>query len=150
MIVRALSVDEIVQEPELHGLFAVYAQESSIAGLPPFNPDIEHYRKLEALDMMRLFAAYRDEILVGFLSMLISFAPHYGEKIAVAESFFVAPEHRKSGAGLSLLRAAEEAARALGAVGFFVSAPVGGKLAAVMEATPAYRETNRVFFRKLV
>ena len=149
MIIKSLSVDEIAQDPSLPGLFAAYAWESAIDGMPSYNPQIDYYRQMESLNLMRLFGAYHDDTLAGFLCMVISFVPHYGVKIASTESFFVAAEYRKSGAGLSLLRAAEDASKALGAVGFFVSAPAGGKLATVMDAMPAYQETNRVFFRGL-
>ena len=36
-----------------------------------------------------------------------------------------------------------------GAVGLLVSAPTGGSLAAVLERSKGFRETNRVFFREL-
>ena len=68
--------------------------------------------------------------------------------LAVVESYFVASKHRKSGAGLALLREAERIASDRGAHALLVSAPHGGRLADVMPRV-GYRETNRVFFRSL-
>ena len=65
---------------------------------------------------------------------------------AITESFFVAKVHRDSGAGLKLLRAAEQKARALGSPGLLVSAPFGGTLVQVLPRA-GYTETNRVFFK---
>ena len=80
--------------------------------------------------------------------LLVPVLPHFGRKVGVSESYFVAAEYRKTGAGLRLLHAAEEAAREAGAVGVLVSAPTGGILERVMPGV-GYRETNRVFFKGL-
>jgi GNAT superfamily N-acetyltransferase len=87
--------------------------------------------------------------MVGFLVLLVSVVPHFGVTIATTESFFVARAARKSGAGLMLRNEAERIARGIGAVGLFISAPVGSRLAEVMGKTKGWRETNRVFFRGL-
>lgn len=149
MIVRKLTVAEIEREPNLAELLNGYAQESAIIGMPGYNAQIESYRSMEALHILHVFGSYSGQELTGFLCLLLTFIPHYGVKIATTESYYVSQEHRKSGAGLALLREAELCAAEYGAAGFFISAPIGGKLAQVMEAMPAYRETNRVFFRKL-
>lgn len=129
-------------------LLAEYAAEASIAGLPAPQPDERSYFRLEANGVLHPLAAYdADERMVGFIVLLVSLNPHYGVKLGVIESFFVASEHRGSGAGLRLLRAAEACAEAQGAAGLLVSAPIKGRLADVLDAHDAYNETNRVFFR---
>lgn len=149
MIIRQATIDEINQAVGINTVLAAYAAESSIEGMPSINPQIDHYKAMEGAGYLQAFAAYDDDVLVGFLFLLVTLVPHYGVKIATTESYFVLPEYRKSGAGIKLLRQAESYAAEQGAAGFFVSAPLGGKLAQVMEAMPAYRETNRVFFREI-
>lgn len=148
-VVRKITVDELSRKPNIVELLDAYAAESSISGMPAYNAQMDTYRALENAQLLHLFGSYSGEILTGFLCMLSTFIPHYGVNIATTESYFVAQEHRNTGAGLKLLRHAEEFAKTLGVAGFFVSAPKGGKLADVMSAMPAYRETNRVFFRRL-
>lgn len=96
-----------------------------------------------------MIGAYLDDILVGFCHVLVSLNPHYSALLAVTESLFVAAAHRGTGAGLALLREAENVARERGAAGMLVSAPTGGTLAAVLEHSKGFRETNRAFFRGL-
>lgn len=130
-------------------LFAGYAAESSIAALGPARPQAATYRAMEEYGLLYLIGAWRDGHMVGFISFLVSELPHYGQRTATAESYYVAPEHRQGGVGLKLLHAAEALAKEVGAVGFFVSAPMGGRLAEVMPRI-GYKETNRVFFRGLM
>lgn len=60
---------------------------------------------------------------VGLFAMLLF--PHYfsGEKTAQELMWYVEPEHRAGGAGLQLLRQAEEMARGTGATRFQLTAP---------------------------
>lgn len=147
--IRRIVFDDARCDPEFQKLVDEYAEESSIAGMPEKNVDDAAYRSMEQLGMLHAFAAYDDEKLVGFISVLVAPIPHYSAKIGSTESFFVAKEYRKTGLGLRLLRIAEKAAKESGAVGFFVSAPYGGRLADVMPRIAGYSETNRVFFRSL-
>jgi GNAT superfamily N-acetyltransferase len=87
--------------------------------------------------------------VIGFLTLICIPLPHYSVPVAVSESFFVASVHRATGAGLALIREAERIARGLGALGLLISAPAEGRLAAVLDAKPDYRPTNRVFFKGL-
>jgi hypothetical protein len=72
--------------------------------------------------------------------------PHFGKMVGVAESYFVAAAHRKTGAGTQLRQAAEAAAAAAGAVGMLITAPSGGRLEQVMPRV-GYRETGLTFFK---
>lgn len=141
--------DDACCNPEFQKLVDEYAEESSISGMPEKKVDETAYRSMEQIGMFYAYAAYDDEKLVGFISFLVTPIPHYSAKIGSTESFFVSSEYRKTGLGLKLLRKAEQLAEEVGAVGFFVSAPYGGRLAEVMPRVSGYRETNRVFFRSL-
>lgn len=140
---------EIYAAANAAALWAEYAAESSIPELGPHDPQIPIYQNLEDAGVMTVFGAFLGEELAGMITVLISVVPHYGRKIATTESFFVCAKARSSGAGVKLLKAAEDYARAAGAVAFFVSAPAGGRLERVMPHW-GYRESNRVFVRGLV
>ena len=136
---------------ELPALLDEYAQESSIAGLPPAKPDELGYLRMERSGFASIVAATVNGALVGFITLIVTPNPHYaGAKLGVVESFFVGQAHRKSGAGQLLRKEAEEIAKRKGVVGLLMSAPLGGKLARVLELDRNYRETNRVFFRSFV
>ncbi len=148
--VRKCSFLEFGAFTALPALVGEYAQESSIEGLPAPGYHEAHYLRLERAGVAQLIVALIDGELVGFAIVLVSVNPHYDQKLAVFESYFVAKAHRKSGAGLKLRTAAEHHAIEQGAIGFLVSAPNDGALARVMERDKRYRATNRVFFRSLV
>ncbi len=142
------SVAEIEAAGRFRKLAAEYAAESAIAGLPPPNARREAYLHLERSGALHMISATKDGQLIGLIAVLMAVLPHYGVPVAVSESFFVAKAHRKTGAGLKLLRAAEDKARALGSPGLLVSAPFEGDLFQVLPRV-GYRETNRVFFKSV-
>jgi GNAT superfamily N-acetyltransferase len=132
----------------LPALLAEYADEAAIDGLPAPASRIETYRHLEQVGALHTISAVRDGRLVGFITLVAPVMPHYSVPLAVSESFFVARADRCGGAGLKLLRAAEDKARALGSPGLLVSAPYRGDLFRVLPRV-GYRETNRAFFKKV-
>jgi GNAT superfamily N-acetyltransferase len=80
--------------------------------------------------------------------VVLSQAPHYRDIIATTESLFVEKKMRVTGAGLALIRAAEEVALHKGCNALFVSAPAGGQLEKLMPKLK-YRESHKVFARVL-
>ena len=147
-MIRSLPVSSIMGDPSFPDLVAEYAAESAIAGLPPPNARMQTYLHLEALGMLHAFGAIHGNTLVGFISLLAPILPHYGITIAVCESFFVAADYRHTGAGLRLLKAAEEKTKELGSPGLFVSAPYKGKLFEVLPRR-GYTETSRIYFKQV-
>lgn len=146
--IRRITIAELEQAPFLDEFIAAYGDESSIPEIGDPEPCFETYRAMEASGVLHVLGAFAPD-LVGVASVLVFGLPHYaGRKIASMESIFVMPSARRSGAGLGLLRAAEQCAREQGAKALMVSAPVGGRLAAVMSKTE-YRETSRVFAKGL-
>jgi GNAT superfamily N-acetyltransferase len=142
------TIAEIMEDQAFAGLVAEYASESAIDGLPPPAAQLATYRQLESSGALHALAARYDGSLVGFVTLLAPVLPHYGVTVAVSESFFVARARRRTGAGLALLRAAEALARRLGSPGLLVGAPSGGALARILPRR-GYRETNRVFFKRV-
>lgn len=144
--VRQIRLAEFWSAPNIDALLDEYARESAIEGLPHPAPHRELYAVLEERGALHMLAVYQDDLLVGFLVLLVSLNPHYGQVLAVTESFFVASTYRKAGGGLQLLAMAEALAKEHGAIGMFVSAPLDSRLAKVMPGV-GYRETTRAFFR---
>lgn len=144
--IRKISISDVEAAPNIAALLAEYASESAIQGLPPPAAKMAQYKQIESACVLHTFGAYLDDLLVGFITVLTSILPHYSVPISTSESFFVAKEHRKAGAGLLLLHEAERFAQGVGSKGLLVCAPTGSTLASVLEGV-GYRETNRVFFR---
>jgi len=148
LTVEACPLADIVAAAAFPRLATEYERESLIDGMPPPAPDWDAYAALEAAGLLHGIAASVEGELVGFVAVLLAKLPRYARPIAVTESFFVARAHRRTGAGLRLLRAAEDQARALGCPALLVSAPSEGVLAKVLPRR-GYAETNRVFFKEL-
>lgn len=146
--IRPCSVADLCDAPNIGALLAEYGAECSIPGLGQVSPQFETYRIMEHVGLAQMFGAWHGADLIGFLIVIQNELPHYGQAVAVSESYFVASDHRKSGAGLALLKAASDHARETGAKGLFVSAPIGGKLAEVLPGL-GFTETNRVFFKPM-
>lgn len=146
LVVRQCAVADILQAPNIDLIAEEYAIESSIKGMPHPVGKMGMYYQLEALGVLRAFGAFVDDLPVGFITVLSTTMPHYGVYLSVSESFFVMKAHRKTGAGLRLLRMAEDCARDIGAPGLLVSAPYGGVLADVLPHT-GYAPSNTVFFK---
>lgn len=145
-MIRPSTVAELEAAPAFPDLLAEYAAESAIKGLPAPSARMETYRHLERTGFLHVLAAWMGNTLTGFITVLAAPLPHYGRTVAVSESFFVAREHRGTGAGLKLLRGAEDLAAKLGSPGLLVSAPFEGDLFKVLPRV-GYVETNRVFFK---
>lgn len=145
--IRKCSAAEIRGNPAFPALAAEYKAEAAIAGLPDPDEKAASYGVLESSGCFNIYGAFLDGRLIGFVTVITPIIPHYGAAVGVTESCFVAQAHRKSGAGLKLLRAAETHARKAGAPGLLVSAPYAGRLAQILPRL-GYRETNRVFFKE--
>lgn len=146
--IRRCAVAEVLAQPNFEALVAEYAAESSLDGLPAPQPQWSTYEALERSGMAYPLAAFVDDVLVGFLVLVVSVNPHYGIPLGVTESFFVSPDARGTGAGDGLRSAAEHQAREVGAVALLVSAPFGGRLERVLPRH-GYEQTNTVWMRRL-
>lgn len=147
-IIKRCTLDQIEAAQNLPALLEEYGAESSIDGLGKQDMQGDTYRALEATGLLHIAGAWVGEELAGFIAVLVSVLPHYGKKVCISESYFVASAHRKSGAGLLLLKEAERIGEEHGAAGVLLSAPTGGRLASVLPAR-GYRQTNDVFFKPL-
>jgi GNAT superfamily N-acetyltransferase len=144
--IRKIRLHEIETDTALPALCKEYENEARIEGMPLINVQNHIYHQIESTGSFVLFGAYHDGKLIGFLSILVTLAPHYGTLSAMGESFFVGKLYRKTGAGLKLLAAAEKFSEQIGAPGFLCSARVESVLSKVLPRR-GYKETNRVFFK---
>lgn len=146
-VIRPLTVDEFESSGRMEDLIAEYSAISALEDLPPINPSMQMYRELEAIGMYRMFGAYQDETLVGFIGFLVSVLPHYSVKVATCESCFVAKEYRSTGAGLKLLRHAKREAKKIGVTGMFASAIHGSLYERVLPSL-GFRSVTNLFFQR--
>lgn len=146
--IRPCTATALVTHPAFPALRAEYAAEAAVAGLPDPQEKLELYQLMEGSGALQVYGAFLGDEPVGFVAVLAPVLPHYGRTIAVSESLFVAAAHRKTGAGLALIRTAERHARAVGSPGLLVSAPTGGRLATLLPRL-GYHETNRAFLKRM-
>jgi GNAT superfamily N-acetyltransferase len=143
------TVADIEAAPNLPQLLAEYAAESAIPELAEgAAAQVETYRQLEAAGMLHPIAASLDGELIGFVFVLISVLPHFGRKVALGESIFVARAARGTGAGVRLKDAAEALACECGAQAILFSAPIDGSFEAVLPHH-GYRAVSTAFFKEL-
>lgn len=149
VVVRPCTYSDVEAAPAFGVMLDEYGDESSVTASWRPVPQGDTYRALEAAGVLHVLGAFDGDVLVGFLSILVTVLPHFGRRAAVTESFFVAPVARKTGAGLALLHKAETLAASLGAEGLLVSTPIDGALDHVMACSSSYRPSNRVYFKEL-
>ena len=148
MNIVKIKISDTWEAPNWPQILMEYALEASIEGMPTTAPNKELYTKLEGLGVIHTFGAFLDKMLIGYITVMAVPGTHYETAtIFSTESFFVLKEHRKTGAGLRLLRAAETLAKGLRAPGLLVSARVDNSLPQVLGSC-GYKETNRVFFKR--
>lgn len=147
--IRRRTFSQVSREKGFDALLAEYAQECGIQGLPEPAPRFETYRMLDTSTMFFGLGAYLDDKLIGFAAVLAPLMPHYGRSIATMESIFVTRAYRrKTGAGMALLREAQEIAREIGSPAIMISAPTESPLERVLPKL-GFRATNTVFMRTL-
>lgn len=142
------SIADLEAAPNIFELLDEYAAESAIAGMPPPAVNSESYKLMERTGALHTFTARVDGELIGYITILLTILPHYSVKIGISESWFVTKSQRKTGAGMKLLKAAEEFAEAGGAPGVLVSVPVSGALPEIMPSA-GYAPVNMIFFKRL-
>lgn len=148
LTIRYCTVDEVAHAPNIDELVAEYVEESHQVEVPQPDPQWDHYRMMQAAKIFQYIGAFKGHKLIGFIGVVTSKLPHHGKAVSVTESFFVAKQFRSTGAGIKMLRAAEEHAKAFGSPCLVVSAPHNGVLEAIMPRL-GYREAQRIFIRSL-
>lgn len=148
IVIRQCKVADIQRASNIEALIVEYASESHSSELPPPNAQWGYYQALEDAGSYQAIGAFVGDALVGFVGILNNKLPHHGATLAITESFFVLKEHRKQGAGLKLLHAAEEYASDIGSPCLMVNTPHGGSLERVMPRM-GYRQSHSTFVRSV-
>lgn len=146
--IRTASLAELIGAPNFQQLIDEYAAESAMPEIGTPCADLAMYQAIESAGLLSVACALHDDVIVGFIVLLVNRLPHYGKTIATTESFFVTPTYRKGGVGQRLLSLAERMAKEKGAEAILVSAPKGGRLEPVMP-TWGYRASNTVYAKAL-
>jgi predicted acetyltransferase len=140
--IRPCSFEEIEQSSYLADEYSGYALD----GMPPVNVQWHQYRAMAEAGVIVALGAYLDDVLAGFVTLLVNNSLHYGVKTVITESFFVGSRYRSSGAGLNLLVAAQDYAKAVEAAGLIVAAPVGKELSEFLPKL-GYVASHTIFFK---
>ena len=148
--VKEIHLDGLTKDSAFEELIAEYTAESANQEMPAISPNLDLYYKLNSFNVLKVIGAYLDDVLIGFACVLVSPNLHYSTNIGTFESFFVKKEHRNTGAGLLILKKAEEISKENNCVALYVSAPMEGPLTGMLEGKKNYREVNRIFFRSLL
>ncbi len=75
-------------------------------------PDKDKYKALQAAGILKLIAAYEEDLMVGYIALLISPNLHYmNDVFAYVDVIFVKESHRNSRVGLRLIDTAERYCR---------------------------------------
>lgn len=148
--VRPCTIRALFAAPEFAALCDEYTAECALLGMPRPNPSMEAYEQLEGIGVLHPYGAFCGGVLVGFVTLLVAPVPHYGgTPIVVTESLFVASRHRKTGAGMKMLRAAQQFTQDHSIPVMQVSAPHGSRLEKVLPRL-GYEHTNSIFTKRFV
>ncbi len=148
LVIRQCKVADIQHAPNVEVLMQEYVSESHAVELPAPNVQWGHYQALEDAGIFSVIGAFSGDDLIGFVSIISNKLPHHGAALSITESFFVAKEHRKQGAGIKLLHAAEQYASDIGSPCLLVNAPHGGSLERVLPHM-GYRQSHSTFVRSV-
>lgn len=147
--IKPISYADILKAPNAQELIDAYSAECSIPEIGASHPQSDMYALLESNGALHAFGVYKGEILIGFAAVLTSVLPHYGRRVAMVESIFVAKDHRVGHAGRLLMLAIEQFADERNCEAILYSAPADSRFDHFLDLLPAYRETNHVYCRRL-
>jgi GNAT superfamily N-acetyltransferase len=146
LVIQPVTIDEIFNSPIFPQLLDEYIEEGTRdPSLLGSLPNREAYLYLERNGMIAPLGVFFDGGLVGFCIVMFSGNLHASNRlVASTESLFVGSAWRAGGAGIKLLRAAEQLAIDRGSTGLYVTAPAGGRLEKVLPRI-GFHEVSRVF-----
>lgn len=113
----------------------------------PLAIDHAKFRAMEEADMLRIYVARLDGLIIGYAAFVIGTSLHYSIKQAQCDVIYVDPDTRTVGIGLRLLRHCEQALRAEGVVLVWhhqkVAHPALGRVLEHMDYTHAENYWNK-------
>ena len=143
--IEPVSVSEFFAH-DVHSLIDEYRIECANDAFGSAQPSRSYYESLEKQGMLYPAVAKTNKgKVVGFVVIDVYAVPHFeGKTMATIESIFLSREYRKGRAGIALIHWAQQTALSNGAVGVYISAPVGSRLEKL--ASLIATKTNSVFF----
>lgn len=130
-MIEQLTVEELCARPGFDSMIEEYAK-LAIKGMPKPFFSTDNYLPMESAGILTIWCAMYEGVVVGFASCIISKIPHYGVKIAIAESVFVRESVRRLGLGIRFLKAIELHALNMGVPAVFASCPIGSEYEKVL------------------
>lgn len=146
-VITVAPMCDIFDDGSFDALIKEYADESVIEELKGYSHNRRMYQKLQDLGFAEAITARKSGILIGAVIMMITEPPHYSQKIAVIDSYFVGKKHRSAGVGLHLLKKASAVAIEKNCIGLFASAPVDSRLETLLSLKKDFRHTHSLFFK---
>lgn len=144
MQIRQVPASVIFDSPSFLKSSIDYATESGNPCFGEANPQIDKYLVLEDMDRMKASAAFEDDVIVGFVAVIVSPHLHYGTEIATIDTLWLDQSHRKGSAGLRLIREAQRLAKEeFGVDNLLCSAPAGSRLSTLLAKIA--RKTDECF-----
>ncbi len=140
---QAVLVDLEALVPLFDGYRQFYGQASDLAGAKAFLA--ERFKHGESA----LFVAEEEGTTVGFTQLYPSFSSASMARTFVLNDLFVAPHGRRKGVGEMLLRAAEEYARAVGAIRLALSTAVTNTAAQALYEATGWRRDEKFYVYNL-
>lgn len=107
-MIQSIHYKEILKNKSL---LEEYAKDCLVKG---YNPQEQIYENMYTAGVLHCLGDYREGVLAGFVSIIVSVMPHNGNRIAVIESIFCLHEYRNLGIGFHLIQAARDKAKDLG------------------------------------
>ena len=145
LTVRRVTPDEVASSPEFERLTRQYFDECGNKAYDGPMPTIDQYRDLHKSGALHVSGLFDGSALVGFVCVLLVNYMHFSKPCASVESIYLDPAFRATRGGFMLFEAARGMAKELGAVGLYLSAPVGSRLDRIARAK-RWRQTDSVFF----
>ncbi len=146
--IKAISIPQLQTADNINALLDAYVQESALSVMPEPIPDWESYTSIEESGGLIVHGVYEEDILVGFMVVMLCYAAQYSATIGNTMALFVLPEYRKFGTGKKLVDSVAEAASRRGATALAIGAPSESRLAKAAESM-GFKETNRIYLREM-
>lgn len=147
--IKQYTIPELFYSINFPNLVEEYVKECLTEGLLDPCIKFETYKKLEETSNYKVFVAIKEGKLIGFITVLSSVLAHHDRVFSLIESWFVAKEYRKTGAGIRLLIRVEKYAKTIRSFATIVNAPLYGDLIKTMDKHREYKGIYKVFLKVL-
>jgi hypothetical protein len=146
--VHRCGIAEIIENANLAELRREFAAEVATCVQPSEINRLYGYQTMERDGTVQAIGAFQDGMVIGFITVLTPGTPRLGTPVAAADGLFVGRQYRDTGAGLKLLKAAENYAAEIGSPVLLCGSLRDGPLSKILPRL-GYVETNVVYSKEL-